>query len=534
MTNSHRWSLGAPGRVHPVVRERRIRELAKVALSVVAPAVLALAITAELPSRDLAVIVGAIIAVIAVVALMVNSRLEVTVTLLAIYLGTLDGPVKLLFGAHEETASIPNVLVLAVCLGAVMRIVVHKKPVRLPPLSGWVLAFVGVVVVEAFNPKTGGALKVVAGFRQQLQFVPFFFFGFYLLRSKRRFRQLFIIVGVIAAANGLVAAYQTELSPAQLASWGPGYHNLIYVPEEKSGSGRTYVSEGETRVRPPGLGSEAGFSGDTGEIALPFCLALLATARKRKWVAALLCMGALVALIAGLGRSQLIGGGLGVCAFAGLSLLAGQRVTRALGALLVILVLGVPVGALVVTSLRSGTFKRYENINPTSSSTALHKEGAWELIPHYLSVAPFGFGLGSVGPVAGVGGKDKQLLEGHGVSSETQYNFIVNETGAPGLVVWVSLSLFMLALIARGMRKVREPDLAIMLAGVFAPFISLFFEATSGAFTDSAFAGPYFWMSIGVAAYWLVGPGRELARRRAPKLSNHPATGAVNAQLALS
>jgi hypothetical protein len=533
MINSQRWSPGAPGRIHPAVRDRRIRDVGRVGLSVVVPTVLALAITAELPSRDLGMVLGAIVAVLAVVALMLSSRLEVTVTLLAIYLGTLDGPVKLLFGAHEETASIPNVLVLAVCLGAVMRIIVHKQPMRLPPLSGWVLAFVGVVVVEAFNPKTAGALKVVAGFRQQLQFVPFFFFGFYLLRSKRRFRQLFIIVGVIAAANGLVAAYQTELSPAQLASWGPGYHNLIYVPEEKSGTGRVYVSEGEARVRPPGLGSDAGFSGDTGEIALPFCLALLATSRRRKWVAALLCLGALVAVMAGLSRAQVVGAGLGVVAFAGLSVLAGRRVTRVLGALLVIGVLAIPVGALVVTSLRSGTFKRYESISPTSSSTTLHKEGAWELIPHYLSVAPFGFGLGSVGSVASVGGKDKQLLEGHGVSSETQYNLIVNELGAPGLVVWVALSLFMLLLIVRGMRKVREGELAIMLAGVFAPFISLFLEGTSGAFTDSAFAGPYFWLSIGVAAYWFVGPGRELARHREPKLARS-SSGGVNARLALS
>ena len=133
MINSQRWSPGAPGRIHPAVRDRRIRDLGRVGLSVVVPTVLALAITAELPSRDLGVVLGAIVAVLAVVALMLSSRLEVTVALLAIYLGTLDGPVKLLFGAHEETASIPNVLVLAVCLGAVMRIIVHKQPIRLPP-----------------------------------------------------------------------------------------------------------------------------------------------------------------------------------------------------------------------------------------------------------------------------------------------------------------------------------------------------------------------------------------------------------------
>ncbi len=502
-------SSDGPRGVHPVVLDRRIRDIARVALSAFIPAVLALAITVELPSRDLPLVLGAIVAILAIIALMVSSRLEVTVALLAVYLGMFDGPVKLLTGEREVTASIPNVLILAVCLGAVMRIIVRRERVRLPPLSAWVLAFVGVVMIEAFNPNTLGALKVIAGFRQQLQFVPFFFFGYYLMRSKPRFRRLFIIAGVIAAANGVVSAYQTELSPAQLAAWGPGYHNLIYIGEGSKGGGRIYVSEGEARVRPPGLGSEAGFSGGTGQIALPFCLALLATSRRRRWVAALLCLGALVAIISGLGRAQVIGGSLGVIAFAGLALLAGRRVTRTLASLLAIVVLGVPTAVLLVTSLRGGTFSRYESINVTSSSTVLHKESALALVPRYLEAAPFGFGLGIEGPVSGVGGHDTNLINGHEPTSETQYNFIVDELGAPGLLVWTALSLYMIFMIARGMRMVRDGDLAIMLAGFFAPFISLFLESTTGAFTNSAVAGPYFWFAIGVAAYWFAGPGRR-------------------------
>jgi hypothetical protein len=94
------------------------------------------------------------------------------------------------------------------------------------------------------------------------------------------------------------------------------------------------------------------------------------------------------------------------------------------------------------------------------------------------------------------------------VSSETQYNFIVNELGAPGLIVWVALSAYMIAFIARGMRRVRDGTLAIMLAATFAPFISIFIEGFSGPTSASAAAGPYFWFVIGVAAYWFAGPGR--------------------------
>jgi hypothetical protein len=520
MSSSPLRAPGALGGGHPVVLDRRLRELALVTVSFVIPALLALAITVELPAHDLPEVLGAIAIVIGIVALILSSRLEVTVVLLGLYLGLLDGPIKLTSGAREVGSAIPNILILAVCLGAVLRISAKRERVRMPALSAWVFAFIGVVAIEAFNPNTHGLLKVAAGFRQQLQWVPFFFFAYYLMRSKRRFRQLFLIVGVLACANGVIAIYQTELSPTQLGSWGPGYHNLLFIPEGGKGGARIFASEGEARVRPPGLGSDAGFSGAVGQIALPFGLALLATMRRRKWIAVVLCFGALLGSLAGEGRTQVIGTVLGVLAFAGLAVLAGRRPTRALASLLAVVVLAIPAGAVLIGALRSGTFTRYESIEVGSSSTTLHKSAAWELIPHYLHAAPFGFGLGSVGPVAAVGGKNGPLLEGHGVSSETQFNFIVNELGAPGLIVFTALFLYALALIVRGMRRVRDPDLAIMLAGAFAPFVVLLVESTSGAFTNSAIAGPYFWFAIGTAAYWFAGPGRSSRMmRKAPSVS---------------
>jgi len=510
----HLRSSGVLAGGHPVVRDRQLRDLFLLGLSVVIPTVLALAIVIELPSGSTLAVLGVIVGVLGIVYLMVSTRLEFTVALLAVYLGLLDGPVKLSFGGHEVLAAVPDVLIIAVCLGAVMRIVVRRESIKMPPMSAWVVAFVGVVAIEAFNPNTTGILKVAAGFRQQLQFVPFFFFGYYLLRTKANLRKLFIIAGVIALANGVIAGYQSTLQPAQLASWGPGYHNLIYVntAEGAVGTGRTFVSEGEARVRPPGLGSDAGFGAGVGQIAFPFCLALLAISRRRRWIAVLLCLGSLLAIVDGLGRSQVIGAGFDVMAFVGLAMLARRRVTRALTALAAIVLIGIPVGYVVVSTLRPGTFQRYETINVTSSSTDLHKESAWKLIPHYLAADPFGFGLGSVGPTSGIGGRNAALLEGHSVSSETQYNFIVNELGAPGLVVWTALSIYMLLLIPIGMTGVRDGDLAILLAGFFAPFFALFIEASSGSFTLSAAAGPYFWLSIGVAAYWFMGPGRQRAR----------------------
>jgi hypothetical protein len=514
MTTPHLRLSGGAGAVHPVVLDRRIRDLAGVGLAGLVPAVIALGITVALPHTSLLVVLGAIVAVLAIVTLILNSRLELTVGLLAVYLGLLDGPIKLGIGRSEATAAVRNVLILAVCLGAVMRLFASRERVRLPPLSGWVLAFVAIVVVDAFNPKTQGLLHVLGGFRQQLQWVPFFFFGYVLLRSKKRLRQLFIIIGVIALANGVVSAYQTSLSPGQLAAWGPGYRALVQPTTvgKKGSIARTYSSEGVARVRPLGLGADSGFSGGVGVIALPCCLALLATWRsRRRWVAAVLCLGALVAVATGLGRLQVVGALLGVLAFAGLASLAGRKVTRALTAMLVVVALAVPLGALLVSAVGGGTFKRYESIAPgqAASTVPSHKSSAWMNIPNFLSKAPLGVGLGTVGAAGGFGGKVTELVEGHGVSAETQYNVVADELGAPGLLVWIALTIFVIVLVARGMREVGDGELAIMLAGLFAPFVALTLEGFSGPFITSTASGPYFWLAIGAAAYWFVGPGRQ-------------------------
>jgi hypothetical protein len=532
MTGPHLRLSGGAGAVHPVVLDRRIRDLALVGLAGIVPAAIALGLTVALPHTSVLVVLGAIVAVLAIVMLIVNSRLEVTVGLVAIYLGMLDGPVKLGIGRSEATAAVRNVLILAICLGAVLRLLVHREKVKLPPLSGWVLAFVAVVVLMAFNPKTHGLLHVLGGFRQELQWVPFFFFGYVLMRSKKRLRQMFIIIGVIGLANGVVSAYQTSLSPAQLATWGPGYRALVQPTTvgKKGSVARTYSSEGEARVRPLGLGSDSGFSGGVGVIALPCCLALLATWRsRRRWVAAVLALGSLVAVATGLGRLQVVGAVLAVLAFAALASLAGRRISRALGAMLVVIALAIPLGALFISAVGGGTFKRYESIAPSEAASTVpsHKSSAWENIPNFLSSAPLGVGLGTVGAAGGFGGRVTELVEGHGVSAETQYNVVADELGAPGLLVWIALTIYVIVLVAIGMRGVGDGELAIMLAGAFAPFVALTLEGFSGPFITSTASGPYFWLAVGMAAYWFAGPGRQRRGAHVPWPERHaePAIG---------
>jgi hypothetical protein len=507
-----------PTGAHPAVVNRRAREVLTVGLSALLSTVAAFAVAVAVPKPSFPLLIGGIVGLMAIVALVMSTRLELSVAFLAVFLGCLDGPIKLVTAGGTVTSALQNVLILAVCLGVLLRVLVRRQPVRLPPLSGWVLAWVLVVLLEAFNPKTHGTLKIIAGFRQQLQWVPFFFFGYMVVRSKARMRQFFLLLGVIALANGVVATIQTQLSPGQIASWGPGYRERVYG-NGVGITGRKYVSEGQARVRPLGLGSDSGFGGGVGVIALPASLALLATMRRRKWIAAVFCLAAMVSVATGLGRLQVVGAVLAVIGYAALSSSAGRRIGRPLAALLAILALALPLGALFISAVGEGVFSRYSSISPSkvAATSTGYKEASLKQIPNDIAHAPFGFGLATAGAAGGFGGKVTEELEGHGVSAETQYNFVVDELGLPGLIVYLAFLLRLITLAFQRLRDVTDLELQIDLMGLFAPLIAFLFMGVDGPVMASAAAGPYFWFAGGVAAYWLLGPGRAIAMRALPR-----------------
>lgn len=522
MSATHAAPSGQAGRVRRVARrERSNRRLVTFIAGVIA-ALIALGLAIAIPLTSAPLMIAALVAVTLVVALIFWIPLELGVVFLGFYLGMLDGPVKLL--AHSQYASVGrDVLIAAVSAGAILRILVKKEQLRFPPLSGWVLAFVGLVVVGAFNPKTASVLKVLGGFRQNLEWVPFFFFGYALMRSKRRFTQLFVILGVMAVANAAIATYQTQIPISQLASWGPGYAQLVNGNTSGEGldqvTGRKYIVEGEGHVRPMGLGSDSGDGAGVGLIALPGCLALLAYGgRKRRVYAMAMTLASLVAILIGLGRLQLVGGVIALAVFALLSASAGRKVMKPLKALLAVAALALPLGAIYVTAVGSSLFSRYESIEPNKvvATSTEYKEQALAQLPHYISSDPFGFGLGTVGPASSFGGKvGSQVLEDHGVTSETQYNFAEDETGAPGLILWIAISVEIIVLVLRWLPKIPNVDIRIALAAVFAVFAAHTVMGFRGAFMDTAAAGSYFWFSFGIAAYWLAGPGKpRIVRRR--------------------
>jgi O-antigen ligase/polysaccharide polymerase Wzy-like membrane protein len=507
--------LASPLGGHPAVVSRRREELLLAVLSVLVPLAVTLAVTIEVPDPNLFLALGLIAGLLGLVALAASARYEVTLTLLVIYFGLFDGVIKL-ETANQFVSSLRDLMIAAICAGALVRIIVRRDEVEIPPLTGWVVAFVLIVLVEVFNPNTHGILKVVGGFRQQFEWVPFFFFGYLLMRDKDRFRKLFVLLGVLASINGVVSAYQTQLTPEQLASWGPGYAERINGTG--SVSGRVFFDpSGGEQVRPPALGSDLGFGGYLGVVALPGLLALLAIGRARgRWWALVLTLGALLAIATSQQRTAVLGAVIAALAFAALSASAGRRVTRVLASILVVGALAFGLAAIFAPAAGEGVFSRYASITPdkAASTSVGYREGTLSQIPDVIAKYPFGAGLSIAGAGATFGGESTATVNGHRASAESQYNYVNLELGAFGLLFWIALTLTVITIAVKGLRRIGDVELRLSLAAVFATFIAFAVMGFAGPMTSSLPYGPYFWFAIGIAAYWFAGGLQRVRAKR--------------------
>lgn len=485
------------------VLSRGQRELLGTGLAAGIPLVVALAIAIEVPDPNFFLAAGILFGMLGLIALAASTRYEVTLTILALYFGLVDGVVKLQT-ANQLVSSLRDLMIAAICIGVLTRLVVRREQVRLPPLSGWVIAFVVLVLVEAANPHTLGILKMIGGFRQHLEWIPFFFVGYFLMRSKDRFRKLFLLLGVIALANGVVSTVQTQLTPEQLSSWGPGYAERIAGTGDVSG--RVYTdNEGTERVRPPALGSDLGFGGFVGVLALPGLLALLGAKRlRRQWFVVVLCCGSLLAVATSLQRLAVLGAVIAAIALAALSASAGRRATNVLAGLLVIAALTFALSAVLAPSAGKGVFSRYENITPdkAAQTSVSYRQATIAQIPAVIEKYPLGAGLAIAGAGKSFGGNSPAIIDGHTASAESQYNYVTLELGLPGLVLWVALSVTIIALAVRGLRRIGDVELRLYLAGVFATVIAFTIMGFVGPTMSSLPFGPYFWFALGIAAYW--------------------------------
>ncbi len=469
-----------------------------------AAATSALVFTIALGQRSSTLAIAGGLVMAAAIWLISSERYTLTLGLLMIYIGCFDGVLKLRYNS-EAFVLVRDVLLYAVVAGALIRWSGRRSNVHLPPLTGWVAAWVVIVIVEVLNPANGTLLHSVQALRQHLEFVPLFFFGFFVMRTSGRLRGFLFLLVVVAAVNGIANVIQFNLTPQQLASWGQGYADRI------NGVGvgaRGFLDDSNIlRTRPFGLGSDIGFGGVTCLLAAPAAMALL---YRRNATSPLLAIPLIVAVAIGIATSQarlaVVGSILAVAAF----LLMTLSPRRWFGTLAATAVTATVV-FLVASSLAdnaNNNFDRYDSIAPGEvvRTTYDYRKDTILSVGTYAADFPLGAGLGTVGPAGSTAGGNGRVL-----NAESEYTFLLVETGVPGLITLVGFNLLLLSMVVRRIHTVSDRDTRVLLAAIAAPLFALVIAWIVGPSSASTPASPYTWFASGVLVYWLH-EGAEQAR----------------------
>jgi hypothetical protein len=432
---------------------------------------------------------------IALAVAFVSPRIEISLTALVLYLGLLDGYVKLATGISSLTFG-RDVILYVIAIGALMRWLVSKRPVAVPPLSGWVLLLCVVGFVQVFNPATPGANAALAGLRQQVEFVPLFVLAWAVIDSETRLRAVLLLLLLVGAINGVVSAIQFNMSPQELASWGPGYSERVLGTTKFAI--RFFVdSAGDARIRPFGLGSDQGAGGAFGMIGLTAGLALWTVTRShwRRAGIAVLLLGAVVAIIAGQSRSILIASLITGLAFVFLTTTLRTSLRALAGVGLTVVAVAIAVQFL---GANQGAFTRYTGLGSKGGllNAASERSAGISSFTFYFTHIPLGGGLASVGPAAVVTG-------GRPYNAESQATFSIVEVGLPGLFAFYG---FLIALLVRVVMKVRalvDTRSRVLLAGACAPLFGIAFLTFGGPVTTAPPTAPFLFASAGIIARWL-------------------------------
>jgi hypothetical protein len=461
--------------------------------------------------------------VIAVAVLVLGSiwfastrRTSLVLALLMLYLGLLDGYLKLASGSSVVTL-IRDALLYSIVIGLMLRGQIEAKRFEMPPLSGWVLAYIAVVLVQIANPHGGTLFHSLAGVRQHLEFVPLFFLGYWFVTDLASLRRFVVLLLVIGAANGVVGFVQFNLSPAHLATWGPGYAKLV---NGTGVSGRVFndVATGVTRVRPLGLGSDAGDGGLFGVLALGGVLALIALPGSLRYRvgAAILGVGVVIAVITSEGRGVIIAAVATLLAF-GIMTATSQRRLANLAGIAVAGLIGYLVVTAIVAGAGGGGAFRYQGLSASKILTTATSTGGrpaeLHIVSSEIAAYPLGAGLATAGPASGTPGGSSLSDK---LNAESEFAFLVLETGVPGLIALIGFTLALLGLGLIRCRREPDPHARLLLAALVSPIAGILVDFYAGPATVTVPDAPYLWFVGGVIAYWLVACYRE--RRMAPSV----------------
>ena len=431
--------MATPATVGPL-RHREGQNPRRPAIAVVtlvAAIGLAIVLGAGEATGDIVPILAIIAFAVVVLLLFVSRRFGTSLAVCMVYIACIDGVVRLTTGSSTITLA-RDVLLYAVVAGILARQVRERRAVDLPPLSILVLLWIVVVVVQVLNPDGQSISHSVASLRPHLEFVPLFFLGYWVMRSRRRLVWFLALLGIVGALNGVVSFVQFNLTPDQLAAWGPGYRDRVF------GIGCVNASRGEClytgrllfnpdnpngSVRPFGLGSDLGFGGAVGMLALPALLALRGSARRRLPLQLLLIVllaGVSAAIITSQARAAVVGGVVAVLAFLGLTV-TSRRALRTVGGLAVAGAIGYAVVTAAGSAGGPGALSHYNSLAPSNvvGYSYGYRKSTYALIPTYIGEFPFGAGLGSVGPAA-LSSTTQRTLNG-----ESEPTFLVGGVGNP-------------------------------------------------------------------------------------------------------
>jgi hypothetical protein len=428
-----------------------------------------------------------------------HRRADQTLAALGLYLGLLDGYVKLSTGSSTITLA-RDVIVVAIACGALLRAMRSEQRLKLPPLGGLALAFGVVVLIELANPGSRGLAAGLAGVRQHLEFVPLFFLGYAFIRRDTQIEKLLFVLVFCAAAGGVISYIQSTLTPQELADWGSGYRERILGTGAFTGAARVgFDIGGGTSVRPFGLGSDAGSGALAAALALPGLIALAMTGSGRVRLAlAPLAAGIGLAIVTSGSRAALVTVFVSVVVFGAIAAASKNGLRAVLG-----LALGIAVVFAVFQQVGLGTSstKRAQSIAPSRAVTTFSTERGTS-VAQFGSLAsehPLGVGVGTVGPAASFA----RSAGSASFDSETQWNFLILELGLAGLVIYVGLNLRLLSLSMTRIRRIHDRALRLNLAAVAAPLYALIVAGFAGPTTASAPSAPYLWLVAGVLSYWL-------------------------------
>ncbi|MGO9959535.1 MAG: hypothetical protein ACLP50_26760 [Solirubrobacteraceae bacterium] len=493
-------------------RGMSVRPVARHSLAGIVVAVLAAAATKFLLAHTTIQGVAAFITVAGALWCLSTRRTELALAVLMFYLGALDGYLKLATGSGYVTF-VRDVLLYAIVIGVLVRAVANRRPLSLPPLSGWAIGFVLIVLAEVANPANGTLYHSLAGVRQSVEFVPLFFLTFAYVRTTQALRRFIVLLLLLAAANGIANVIQYDESPQQLAAWGPGYAERVLGTNGFSLAGRNFfTASGQQLTRPFGLGSDSGDGGLVDAFALAGVLALTSLPARRRYVPfALVCAAiAIAGVITAQGRAVIVCALVVLLAYAILSATSKRGVATALSIAAVGLVGYVIVGALA----GGGSSPAIRGASLTSTnvlSLASQDRGkSYSAIPSYLVRYPFGAGLGVAGPATGTSGAPPQAGT---LDAENEISFAILETGIPGMVVLVGFTLAVFLIGLRRCRSEPDPEARVLLSAIVAPIGGMIALYAVSASTPTTPGGPYLWAVGGIVAYWFVARPAELRGR---------------------